>query len=72
MLLILSASLLLRARIPDPDDESDTGESGGPASMPLGSIYAVAAILAIVSGWMGYESDLKGLREERGFVGGFK
>jgi hypothetical protein len=70
VLFILSASLLLKARLPDPEDKNDSGESGGPASLPLGSIYAIASILAIIAGWVGYEADLKGLREERGFVGG--
>jgi hypothetical protein len=72
MLFLLSASLLLKARIPDPDDSEDSGRSGGPASFPLGTIYAVVAMLAIISGWMGYEADLKGLRNELAFVGGFK
>lgn len=71
VLLLLSASLLLKARLPDPDDGSDDDTSGA-ASLPLGSIYAVVSILAIISGWLGYESDLKGLLEERGFVGGFQ
>ncbi|KAH7340260.1 hypothetical protein B0J17DRAFT_650537 [Rhizoctonia solani] len=70
VLFVLSASLLLKARLPGPEDE-DT-EAGGPAALPLGTIYIMASILAIISGWMGYESDLKGLRDERAFVGGYK
>ncbi|QRW00126.1 transmembrane protein [Ceratobasidium sp. AG-Ba] len=72
VLFMLSTSLLLKARIPNPDDSTDSGNSGSPASFPLGTIYTAASILAIVAGWLGYESDLKGLLEERGFVGGFK
>ncbi|KAJ1310399.1 hypothetical protein OPQ81_007137 [Rhizoctonia solani] len=70
VLFVLSTSLLLKARLPGPEDE-DT-ETGGPAALPLGTIFMVTSILAIISGWMGYESDLKGLREERAFVGGYK
>ncbi|KDN49369.1 hypothetical protein RSAG8_02071, partial [Rhizoctonia solani AG-8 WAC10335] len=68
VLFVLSASLLLKARLPGPEDT----DAGGPAAFPLGTIYMVASILAIISGWMGYESDLKGLRDERAFVGGYK
>ncbi|CEL52417.1 hypothetical protein RSOLAG1IB_00958 [Rhizoctonia solani AG-1 IB] len=68
VLFVLSASLLLKARLPGPEDD----ETGGDAALPLGTIYVAASLLAIISGWMGYESDLKGLREERAFVGGYK
>ncbi|CAE6435821.1 unnamed protein product [Rhizoctonia solani] len=70
VLFVLSASLLLKARLPGP--ENDDTETGGAAALPLGTIYILASVLAIISGWMGYESDLKGLREERAFVGGYK
>ena len=72
VLFVLSSSLLLKARIPDPDDDKDHGHTTGPASLPLGIIYALVSMLAILGGWMGYESDLKGLRNELGFVGGYK
>ncbi|KAF8682856.1 hypothetical protein RHS04_02782 [Rhizoctonia solani] len=70
VLFVLSASLLLKARLPGPEDNND--ETGGEAALPLASVFVVASILAIISGWMGYESDLRGLREERAFVGGYK
>ncbi|CAE6425210.1 hypothetical protein ACGC1H_004807 [Rhizoctonia solani] len=70
VLFVLSASLLLKARLPGPEDENS--DTGGPAAFPLGTIFMLTSILAIISGWMGYESDLKGLREERAFVGGYK
>ncbi|CAE6478371.1 unnamed protein product [Rhizoctonia solani] len=70
VLFVLSASLLLKARLPGPEDENS--DTGGPAAFPLGTIFTITSILAIISGWMGYESDLKGLREERAFVGGYK
>ncbi|CAE6420682.1 unnamed protein product [Rhizoctonia solani] len=70
VLFVLSASLLLKARLPGPEDNND--ETGGEAALPLASVFLVASILAIISGWMGYESDLRGLREERAFVGGYK
>ncbi|ELU43886.1 hypothetical protein AG1IA_02076 [Rhizoctonia solani AG-1 IA] len=69
VLFVLSASLLLKARLPGPEDNND--ETGGEAALPLASVFLVASILAIISGWMGYESDLRGLREERAFVGGY-
>ncbi|CAE6433383.1 unnamed protein product [Rhizoctonia solani] len=70
VLFVLSVSLLLKARLPGPEDEDN--ETGGAAALPLGTIYFAASLLAIVSGWMGYESDLKGLLKERAFVGGYK
>ncbi|CAE6503524.1 unnamed protein product [Rhizoctonia solani] len=70
VLFVLSASLLLKARLPGPEDENT--EAGGPAALPLGTIFMGTSLLAIISGWMGYESDLKGLLNERAFVGGYK
>lgn len=72
VLFVLSSSLLLKARIPDPEDDKDNGQTSGPASLPLGIMYTLASILIILAGWMGYESDLKGLRNELAFVGGYK
>ncbi|KAG9122630.1 hypothetical protein FRC07_000908 [Ceratobasidium sp. 392] len=72
ILFVLSASLLLKARIPDPDDENDQGDAEGSGTFPLGIIYSVASIIVVIAGWANYESDLKGLLEERGFVGGFQ
>ena len=72
VLFVLSSSLLLKARIPNPDDDKDHGHTTGPASLPLGIIYSLTSMLVILGGWMGYESDLKGLRNELAFVGGYK
>jgi len=71
ILFVLSASLLLQARIPDPEDENPA-EPDDLETFPLGVVYFAASILALGAGWIGYESDLKGLLEERGFVGGFQ
>ncbi|KAG8684330.1 hypothetical protein FRC09_015458 [Ceratobasidium sp. 395] len=70
ILFILSSSLLLKARIPTPDDDG-RDDPDNLVTFPLGIVYSMAAIIVLLAGWMGYESDLKGLLSERAFVGGF-
>jgi hypothetical protein len=69
LLSFLSFSLVLRARLPTPEQDDSTNNN---AAVPLGSLYFVSALAALAIGWIGYEDGWKGLKFQRGFIGGLK
>ncbi|KDQ12327.1 hypothetical protein BOTBODRAFT_34614 [Botryobasidium botryosum FD-172 SS1] len=69
LLSLLSSSLLLHARIPNPEGETEV-HSDRKLGVPFGSVYFVAAIAALLVGWWKYEDSSRGLREGRGFIEG--
>jgi len=69
LLSLLSSSLLLHARIPNPEGEAEL-DNDKRVAIPLGSIYFVAAIAALLVGWWKYEESWRGLRDGKGFIEG--
>ncbi|KAI0272364.1 hypothetical protein BC834DRAFT_966405 [Gloeopeniophorella convolvens] len=69
LLTLLAASVLLKARLPGPDDP--TGHEGHPnhgLGVPLASIEVAAALLVIGAGCWEYESGMRDMRVRRAFL----
>src|SRR5260221_4122813 len=69
LLMLLSSSVLLRARIPGPDrptDHEDHPNHG--LGIPLASIEAAAALIIIGAGCWAYESGIGDMRARLAFL----
>ncbi|KIM21732.1 hypothetical protein M408DRAFT_47848, partial [Serendipita vermifera MAFF 305830] len=66
LLSLLSAAILLNARLPDPTTESNP--SIHPYTITLGSLYFVASILGLGAALFNYEKLWKGLKDGAAFV----
>lgn len=66
LLSLLSAAILLNARLPDPITESSEGSH--PYTVTLGSLYFIASILGLTAGLFNYERLWKGLKDGAAFV----
>ena len=51
------------------DDEGNIDTIAREAGIPLGSIYAVAAVVSIVMGYIWYENGIKGIAKGKAFLG---
>ncbi|KAG8798408.1 hypothetical protein FRB91_008115 [Serendipita sp. 411] len=67
LLSLLSASLLLNARLPDPKGHSAQATVPG-YSIPLASLYFVASLCGLAAGIHNYERLWKGLKDGAAFV----
>lgn len=66
LLMLLSSSVLLRARIPGPDRPKDHEDHG--LGIPMASIAAAAALIVIGAGCWEYESGIRDMRARRAFL----
>jgi len=69
VLALLSASILLNTRLPDPDGDRDsTGSSSQLHGLTFGSLYFVAALAALFGGVINYDKLWGGMKSGRAFV----
>jgi len=69
LLMLLSSSVLLRARIPGPDRPKDReAHPNHGLGIPLASIEAAAALIVIGAGCWEYESGIRDMRARRAFL----
>ena len=66
LLMLLSSSVLLKARIPGPDLPKDHPNHG--LGIPLASIETAAALILIGAGCWEYDSGIRDLRARRAFL----
>jgi hypothetical protein len=68
-LMLLSSSVLLKARLPGPDRPKDHEEHPNYGlGVPLATIQFVAALIVIGAGCWGYESGIRDMRARRAFL----
>ena len=69
VLALLSASILLNARLPNPDGDRDpTGGGSQLQGLGFGSLYFVAALAALFGGLFNYDKLWSGMKSGRAFV----
>lgn len=69
VLALLSASILLNARLPDPNGDKDPTRSGSQLQgLGFGSLYFVAALAALFGGLINYDKLWSGMKSGRAFV----
>lgn len=67
LLSLLSSSVLLKARIPDPSKNGST-EWPSKAGIPMATFQMVASLAAIAGGFYAYYSDMRAMRNMRAFL----
>jgi hypothetical protein len=69
VLALLSASILLNARLPDPNGDGDSTNSRSQLQgLRFGSLYFVAALAALFGGLINYDKLWSGMKSGRAFV----
>ena len=69
VLALLSASILLNARLPDPNSDRDPTHSGSQLQgLGFGSLYFVAALAALFGGLLNYDKLWSGMKSGKAFV----
>lgn len=63
---LLSSSVLLEARLPDPKDASTKGPSK--AGVPMAVLQVIASLAAIGGAYYEYTSNMKTMRNMRAFL----
>ena len=68
VLALLSASILLNARLPDPNGDRDPTNSPSLHGLGFGSVYFVAALAALFGGLINYDKLWSDMKNGRAFV----
>ena len=69
VLALLSASILLNARLPDPNGDRDPSNSPSQLhGLGFGSVYFVAALAALFGGLINYDKLWSDMKNGRAFV----
>ncbi|KAF8334194.1 uncharacterized protein EI90DRAFT_521650 [Cantharellus anzutake] len=69
LLSLLSSSILLRSRL---SSQTDNSVGFTEAAVPLSSVYFIASLCTVITGWYAYEESGRQMKQGVGFVGGFR
>lgn len=68
LLSLLSSSVLLRARLPEPSNQDGSTRHQSKAGVPMATLQMVASLAAIGGAFWEYHSNMRALRNMRAFL----